>query len=184
MASVTEFLRAAEPIYTELAVSVVIVLLGLVIGRMLGKLVQKILMEIEFDRLVKMFLGLSLSLQSILGSVASYAIYAVFLFWALRNLGMESVLFKLLVIAAIAILALSLVLALKDFVPNLSAGIIIHMKGLLRRDDHVEFDRISGRVLHLDLLSVHLQTKSKDTVIIPNSIILKGKLTKLARSEH
>ena len=80
---------------------------------------------------------------------------------------------------ALAVLALSIVFALKDFMPNFVAGVIIQQRHLLKKDQKLKLNGISGRVSELGLLETKLTTVKGDTIFFPNSLLFKQKVVSL-----
>lgn len=79
----------------------------------------------------------------------------------------------------IILIAVSLILlAFKDFIPNAFASFWIHQKKLIEIGDEIEVKDISGKVIEITLTETKIETKDKEIVLIPNSLLLKEKIKK------
>ena len=92
---------------------------------------------------------------------------------ALNQLGITTLLLNIISIAIILLLTFSLILAIKDFIPNMIAGIKINKKEIVKKGDKISFDRIYAIVNEVTLTETKLGSKSGDIIFIPNSFLLK-----------
>ncbi len=170
-----------RPLLTKFVVAVIIILAGLAIGRVVGKLVQKILSEIELDKLIKKATGIKSRLQELIGMFVTYFIYFIAIVMALGQLGLETYILHILSGAVLLLIVLSIFLGIKDFVPNVMAGMLIHRKGFLKEGDKVQYKDVRGKIIHLNLVETRIETKSGDIIYVPNSLISKTEIKKLKR---
>ena len=63
----------------------------------------------------------------------SYFIYFIAIIMALNQVGLTSAILNMLSGAVILLILISMILAIKDFVPNMVAGIFIFQKGIILR---------------------------------------------------
>ena len=92
---------------------------------------------------------------------------------ALNQLGITTLLLNIISISIILLLTFSIILALKDFVPNMIAGIKINKKEIVKKGDKISFDRIYAVVHEVTLTETKLESKSGDIIFIPNALLLK-----------
>ena len=100
---------------------------------------------------------------------------------ALNQMGLTSLILNMLSGSVILLILISIILAIKDFVPNMVAGIFIFQKEIIRKGDVISFDKIKAKVLETTLIETKLESKSKDTIYIPNSVLIKKEITKLKK---
>ncbi len=181
MAIIDTINRLLQPFYSQIIVALILIFFGLILGKLLGSLVKRILTEIRLDRLVKSLTGISLQVESFISSLVKYFTYFVFVIWALEKLGLGSIVLNLLAGGVILIVIVSFILGIKDFIPNAVAGIFLHVKGILREDDWIKTDDIEGRVVKVELVDTQLETRSKDIIFIPNSVLAKGRIIKIKK---
>ena len=166
---------------TRFIIAVVILLVGFVVGRISGRFVQRFLHEIELDVIMRKATGIKISLEEVIGHLTSYFLYFIFIVIALEKIGIGAIAFNLLAAGVIIIIVLSIFLAIKDFVPNLLAGIFLHRKGFLNEGDTIRVGGTQGKIVHINLVETRIQTKNGDVIYIPNSILTKSEVVKLKR---
>jgi small-conductance mechanosensitive channel len=154
--------------------SITILLLGLVIGRFLSKLTAKIVKEIELNRILKGTTPFNFPLEQIISSTVRYIVYFIALILALNQLNLTKTVFYLVLGAILVILITFIIISIKDFVPNIIAGIIINRKRSLKIGDKIEVDSTKGKILEINLVETKIETKDKDIIWIPNSLLIKN----------
>ncbi len=162
-------------LFTKLIVAVIILLIGFVIARIAGKLTQKILHEIELNNILKKA-GVKMELEDILSNLATYLIYFFTIIWALNSMGLTTTILNMVSAAFLVLIIISIILAVKDFFPNMIAGLFIYRKGLIKIGDNVKIDNIRGTVKKITLIETEVKTSSGDTIYIPNSNITKKEI--------
>jgi len=170
-----------EPLLTKLAVAIIILLTGFIIARILGKLLQRVLAEVELNNLIKKAVGLKIRLEETIASIITYFIYFVTIVMALGQLGLETYILHIISGAVLLLIVLSIFLGIKDFIPNMMAGLFIHRKGFLNEGDFIQYKDIRGKIIKLNLVETRIETKGKDIIYIPNSQLTKIEIKKLKR---
>lgn len=72
-------------------------------------------------------------------------------------------------------------LALQETLGNLFAGLAISLEKSFTVDDWLFVDGIEGRVVHMGWRATHLQTFTRDIVVIPNSMLGKARFQNFYR---
>jgi small conductance mechanosensitive channel len=162
----------------KLIAAVVILLIGLVIGRFLGNLTKKILHELELDKLLKEQTRFKIPLEQFLGSVVKFVVYLLFIILALNQLGLETAILNIILTIILVVLVAFMILAVKDFIPNFVAGIILHQKRNIKAGERIEVNDIEGEVINVTLIETKIRTKSGEIVYIPNSVLTKNVVIK------
>ena len=162
--------------FTNIVVAVIILLVGFIIARIASKLIQKILHEIELNKIIKKA-GLKLALEEIIHNFIKYFIYFITVIWALSELGLTTTVLNFLSLAVLVLIVISILLAIKDFIPNAFAGFMIYQKSILQKGNKISIDGIKGEVEKITLIETEIKTKTGDIIHIPNSFITKKKLT-------
>src|SRR3989338_2086573 len=108
--------------------------------------------------------------------IFSNILFCIGIAFALDVLGLAS--FIGYVFSAIILLIIigSFLVASKDFLPNIIAGIMIYRKKLFTVNETIEIDFCEGKVISFNLFETKLKTKSGDIIHIPNSFITQKKL--------
>lgn len=66
------------------------------------------------------------------------------------------------------------ILEIKDFFPNFVAGILIYQKRNFKEGDNIKVQNIDGIISDISLIETKIITKDKDTIWIPNSMLIKN----------
>lgn len=154
----------------------VIIAIGMLAGRLLGKFVGKTLKRIKLGKATQLF-GLKIPPEVIGEFATRYLIYFVAAVIALNQMGITTWVMNILLVVGVLILLLALTLGLKDFFPNLIAGLLIFSKQLLKKGQHLRVGDVEGTVKEIGLFDTKLVTHSNNIVIIPNSHLIKNKVT-------
>lgn len=182
MAIAEFFKNIFSGIMTDIVIALVVLLIGIIIGRILGRLVQGILEEIEVNAMLEKA-GFKISFGEIIGSLVSYFIYFITVIMALNQLGIAKNVLNIIAGCIILIIIISLILTFKDYISNIIAGIFIHQKRFIKPGDKIKFKDIEGRIININLIESQVETKEKDMVYIPNSLLTKKKsIVKIKKS--
>lgn len=163
----------------RLIAAVVVILIGFLIARFLGKLTLKVLKELNTNKILKESLGLRVPIEQFLSKAVYYLILFIALVMALNQLGLSTIILYIILIIVLVIVVSLVILAFKDFIPNVFASFWIHQKGILKVGDKVEIKDIKGSVEEITLTEVKIRTKDKEVVLIPNSLLFKEKIKKV-----
>ncbi len=167
-----------SPYINQFSVALLILLVGSIIGKLVGRLVRRVLEELEIDLALKKTVGLKLSVSKLLGSFVSFIVYFITIVLFLNSLGLTTVILNVISIGLVILVLISLALAIRDFVPNFVAGVLIKKKNRLKPGDSIQIKEASGKVLEVSLLDTEIKTSSGDLVFIPNSLLMKSVLRK------
>jgi small-conductance mechanosensitive channel len=170
-----------SPLFSQLVVAIILLLIGFVIGKVIGRLIQKALQEVELNKMVRHTVGLRLRLEQIISGFVTYFIYFVSVVMALEVMNLRSIIVYLISGGVILIIILSVILGIKDFMPNFFAGLTLHRKGLLKEGDKVKFENVRGVIIDFTLNDVKIEAKNGDVIFVPNAQFLKSKFVKLKK---
>lgn len=168
-------------LYTKLLVAFIILLIGFIIGKLFGKLAGRILHEVEIDSILSRATGRAIKLEHGISVCITYLTYFVTIILVLNQLGITTTVLQMILGAVIIIIVISLILAIKDFVPNAFAGIYIYRHKLIREGERIKVKGIEGIVTHINLIETKLKTKEGDIVYMPNSAITGTEVTKIKK---
>jgi small-conductance mechanosensitive channel len=162
----------------KLIAAISLLLIGFIVGRLLSKLIHKVLSELETHKILREQAGVKIHVEEFLSAIAKYIIYFIALIMALSQLGLTTTVLYILLFIILAILVAFIIMAFKDFVPNVVAGFFLHQKKIIKEGDYIQLNETEGKVLHVNLIETKIKTKKGDIVYIPNSILTKSELTK------
>jgi small-conductance mechanosensitive channel len=84
-------------------------------------------------------------------------------------------------IAALGVGSIVLGLALQDPLGNLFSGLVLLFERPLKVGDWIQLGDSNGRVVEINWRAIHLLTRSRDLIIIPNSMLAKGSFINFSR---
>ncbi len=161
--------------FNRIVVALVIILIGFIIGRLSGRLVGKLLHEFELDALLKKA-GVKMPIEHTIAALLSSLIYFVAIIIALNHIGLTTTALYIVVGAVVLLVIIATVLGIKDFIPNMIAGIFIYRKALFHEGQTLLVKNIEGRVKKISIVETELETESGDIIYIPNSLLVKSTL--------
>ena len=115
----------------------------------------------------------------ILEELAVVVAYVIYGFVQLRGAGVD----LSSLITTSAILTAVIAFAMQDTLGNLLGGLAIQLDNSVRVGDWIRVDDLVGRVRDIRWRSTLLETRSWETVVIPNSTLMKGRVAILGRRE-
>ena len=156
----------------KLVAAITILLIGLILGRFFSKLVKKILKEVELNNIIKKEFKLDWPVEQFLVSFIRYLVYFVALVIALNQIGLAKIILYVILGGVLLFIVVFMILAIKDFIPNVVSGFLIQHRKLLKKGDKIKVRDIEGKVVDITLTEV--QIKSGDEIIVvPNSVLSK-----------
>ena len=167
----------------NLIAAIVILVVGLIIGRFLSNLTKKVLHELELDRILKEQARVKVPLTQLITNLVKYGVYFVAILAALNQLGLRNFILNAILTIVIIILVVLMILSLKDFVPNLVAGLFLYQKRNINPGDMIQVNNIEGEVLHITLFETKIKTRSNEIVYVPNSVLTKSIVIKKKKSK-
>lgn len=173
---ISEVSQTVDPIVSKIVIAVLILLIGLILGKLIGNLIRRALNEIQLDKHLRKTVGIKLSLERFIGGFITYFIYFTAVVMALNSLEITTAILNMISAAIIIIIVVSFVLAVKDFFPNLIAGIIIKSNKTFNEGDEIQIKEVRGKIIEIGLLETRIITRFKEEVIIPNAIFNKRRI--------
>jgi small-conductance mechanosensitive channel len=115
----------------------------------------------------------------IIEDVVILVAYVVYGFVELRGAGVD----LSSIVTTSAILTAVVAFAMQDTLGNLLGGLSIQIDNTVQVGDWVRIDELSGQVRDIRWRSTLIETRNWETVVIPNSVIMKGRVAILGRRE-
>ncbi len=85
------------------------------------------------------------------------------------------------IIATSAVLSAVLGFSLQDVIGNVAGGLALQLDSSVEEGDWVKVADVTGRVVQIRWRFTAIETRNWETVIIPNSVLMKSQVTLLAR---
>ena len=167
----------------QLVVAAIILFIGLIAARLLGKLTERVLSELEVNKLLLQLARVDLALDEVAGSLVKYFIYFFAVIFSFSVLNVQFLFLDAAAALLAVVILLSILLSLKDFIPNVGAGFFLHQKGSVKRGDLVKVGDVSGRILSIDLFDAKIETDNSDILYVPNSYFVQNMVI-VKRKKH
>ncbi|MEK6921748.1 MAG: mechanosensitive ion channel domain-containing protein [Nanoarchaeota archaeon] len=165
---VTNLLR---PILSKVVVAVVVLLVGFIVGKLAGKTIHWILRTAEINKRWKEFTGMNWRIETFISAMVSGTIYFIVIIMALTVLGLSEIIAKIISFGLICLIFISLILALKDFIPNYIDGLRLYKR--IKQKETIIIENMKGQVEEVTWTDVKILVENGDVLYIPNSLFLK-----------
>jgi small-conductance mechanosensitive channel len=162
--------------------AVIILIGGFILGKLVERFLYKLLKEVEINRILR-DAGIKANADKLLSNFAAFLIYFISFLSSLEQLGLANTVITVVSLLIILIIIVSFYLAVRDFLPNFSAGLYLYSMEDLKEGKHVEMNDIKGELLGFDLLQVRIKTKSGDIIHLPNSSVIKSSIKVLSKKQ-
>jgi small-conductance mechanosensitive channel len=163
----------------KLVVAVIIILIGFIIGKFIGRIVFKILKELDINSYFRKATGLNISPDSIISKTITYLIDFFVIIVALDAIALTPSIIYVLSGAVIVIIVFSIIIGIKDIIPNIVAGLFLYRRKKFREGDKIQLNGHFGKIKRIDLTETIIEKKNKNLLYVPNSSFLKSEVTKL-----
>lgn len=164
--------------FLKLLVAIAILLIGIVFARFFGNVTKKLLNQLDLNNILQKQTKIKIPLEEFLSALVKYITYLIVIIIALNQLGLTTTVLYIILIVILALIIAFIVLALKDFIPNLVAGLFIYQKLGIKIGDKIKVKNVDGKIIDINLIEVKVKTKSGDIIHIPNSLLTKNIVVK------
>jgi len=173
-------LGIVNPLILKVIIALLVFLMGFVIGKIVQKLVLRLFVMSDLDKIFKKKTGIKISLSDTVSKIISYFIYIIAIVMALNRLELATTIITTIVIVLILVLILFVIFGLNDIFANLSAGVIIRIRGIIKPGDYIRIKdkNIEGHIISMNNLNIRLETKKDEIVFIPNMALYKSEIVK------
>ena len=168
------YAQSVESYFYSFIVGIVILLVGFAAGFLIKKLLFRVLKEIELNKAMYK-VGITTDLERGVSSIVSYLIYLFTLVLFLDQLGIRSTVLYLVVGGLLMLLILTLLVGMKDLIPNFVGWLYLQKHGRIKEGHKIEIREISGIVEHVGYLETEIKTEKGDVLYVPNSLFLQSK---------
>ncbi len=160
-----------QPILSKVVVALIVLLVGFIIGKLIGKIVHWFLRTLEINAHWKKLTGMTMRVESFLSGITSGIIYFIVVVIALNVLGLSEVIAKVISFGLICLIFISIILAVKDFIPNYIDGLRLHKR--IKVKETVLIENMKGVVEEITWTDVKIVAENGDILYIPHSLFLR-----------
>ena len=107
-----------------------------------------------------------------------YLLYFVTFVVAIAQFGFATMVFDIIIIIIALFLIFVIIFSLKDFIPNITAGLYLARVKSIKKGDMVRVGTYFGEVIELNLFTTTLKDENNRLIIIPNSNLTKKEIIK------
>lgn len=170
MENLWTYLKNAVELYAlDIAIAVVIIVLGRIVVKMISGLTGKLLSRRGVDGTLRKFAM----------SIINALLMAVVFIAALGQLGVETT----SLVAIVGAAGLAIGLALQGSLSNFASGVMLIVFRPFKAADYVEAAGVSGSVEEVSIFTTTLLTPDKKRVIVPNAQITSSPITNYSAEE-
>ncbi len=168
--------------YTDILIRILsaflILILGTIATQIFSNILRKFIRGTEITKTLEEQLKLKLPLENYLSSFLKYLIYFVTIIIVLNQLGIPTKTLQIILIVLIILIAIFIILAFKDWLPNLISGFYVLRTQKVEKGDIIKIKGIKGKVIQVNLLETKIETNNNEVIFIPNSNLTKFELVK------
>lgn len=169
------FITTIHAFATKFSIALLTLFIGFIIAKLAGKIAKRVMAEAELNRIL-VSAGFR-PLSDALGIIIEYIIYTLTILVILQQFGLTSIVLNILATIATIIILFSLLLALRDFIPNAIAGLFIRKKMKKLLGEKVQIGSVSGTLEHIGIIGSTL--RSKDEHCVPHLYTSRKDVTRL-----
>jgi len=170
-------------IIIKIVVALIIILIGFVLARFIGRLVYKVLNELDINSYFRKATGINISPDSVIAKSIDYLLDFFIIIIALDAIAFTPGIIYILSAAVVTIILVSIIIGIKDLIPNVVAGLVLYKKKLYTVGDIVEISGHKGKIERIELLETIIKKKDKNVLYMPNSEFLKTNVLKRTQED-
>jgi len=153
---------ALHTLFTKVSIAFLMLFIGFIIAKLAGKIAKRVLAEAELNRILTSA-GFK-PLSDAFGVIIEYIIYTITIFVILHQFGLTAIVLSILGVVGIIIVLFSILLSVRDFVPNAVAGLFIRKRLKMFLGKKVQIGNVSGRLEHVGIVNSILRNGGEHCV--------------------
>ena len=150
-----------------------ILIVGLVIGRVVGNTLRRVFRGMELNHFFQTGFKLRFNAEGFFSGLVSYSIYFISILLALFQLGISTSTLKVIFLVFVGIVIVIGLLASKDWLPNLVAGLYLVKTKKIKIGKTLKIRGFEGKIGEFNLIETKITTNKGEEVYIPNSLLNK-----------
>lgn len=162
----------------KIITSFLILILGLVLANVLSNILRKVLKEAEINKILAKQFKIKILVENYLVNIFKYLIYFATAITVLNQLGIPTFVLRIIFLVIVVIVIVFIILAFKDWIPNLVSGFYIYKTQKIKAGDIIVMNGLQGKVKRINLIETKILTKNNEVIFIPNSNITKYEVVK------
>ncbi|MBS3151891.1 mechanosensitive ion channel [Candidatus Woesearchaeota archaeon] len=167
-----------QELLIRLLTGFLILIMGLIIAQVTSNILRRFIKGIEVNKTLEQQLKIKINLENYISAIVKYIIYLITIIFALNQLGVSTKILQTILVVFIILIVIFIILAFKDWLPNLISGIYIIRTEKIKLGDKIKTKDIKGKVIEIKLLETKIETNNNEIIFIPNSNLTKLELVK------
>ena len=166
-----------EP-YIQIWMALVVLVAGVVIIKCVNDIICGFLKKKDIKKLLEEF-NIDENITDLFVSGIKYLLYVIVVVLAIGQFGVTTIFLEVIIYLILVAIFVMVILSLKDFVINASAGIYLVKNKHIQKNDRIRVNGYEGKVDKITLVSVFIKEDDGKIVMIPNSKLNGKIITKL-----
>ena len=154
-----DWLAWTEGAVIRLTTIVVTIFLGIILAKLLGKITKHVLEQAEINRLLRQS-GVQ-AIDERIAKIVEYTIYAFAMLLILQELGLTRIVLGILIIAAAIVLTATILLAIRNFIPNMIHGPKVKKEYKDKIGKTVKIGSVKGKLLKIGIIQSVVSDREK-----------------------
>ena len=155
-----------------------IAVFGIIVAQIASNITKRLLKGMEINKVLEEQLKVKWQLEKYLAYITRYLIYFLTIIIVLNIMGIPTRVLKIVFIIILIIIVLFVVLAFRDWLPNIVSGFYILRTKKIKKGDNISSKSIKGKVIKVNLLETQIETNNNEVISIPNHNLTKYELRK------
>ena len=161
-----------SPWVNNLAIAVMILLIGFMVGKLISMILYKLFLEIQLDKTINKFTDQRFYISRYITSIISVAIYLITFFIALDKLRLTTAFIFIMALFLLIIFIGALFLGLGGFFPNIYAWVMITQEGKIKVGNKIKIKTLTGKITRIGLFRSWLDGGGENFVA-QNSVLYR-----------
>ncbi|MDK2850049.1 MAG: small conductance mechanosensitive channel [Candidatus Woesearchaeota archaeon] len=159
---------------SNFSIGVFLILFGLLLGKIVNNVLKSFLSRFNLNLFFSKVTNLDIKLEEAISLITAFVVGLIFVVLGLNVMGIATVIINIVSGFILILIIIFVALAVKDFLPNLMAGIYILSKKSVNEGKFVKIKGIVGKIEHIDLIETKIKTLDGEFVLVPNSQFVKN----------
>lgn len=168
-------INTLHTIFTKISIALLTLFIGFIIAKLGGKITKRVMAEAELNKIL-VAAGFR-PLSDALSIIIEYVIYAATILVILQQFGLAGIVLGIIITITAAAVLFSLLLAIRDFIPNAVAGLFIRKRLKHFLGKKIQIGNIAGTLEHIGIVKSTL--RDKDEHCVPHLYTSRQTITRL-----
>ena len=156
----------------------IVIAIGAIITKVVVDFLSKFLRRDDIRKVITK-LGYDEPVIELILIIVRYIFYFITFIIALSQFGFARFVLDIVIIMIALFLVILVLFSLKDFIPNVAAGVYLSSFKSINKGDILRIGEYFGKVVNMDIVSITLEDENGRLLIIPNANVVKKEIIKI-----